>query len=108
MSVHRKKGFTLIEIILAIAILAILIIAFTPSFMTAFRWITDAGKNSATMYNSQNVLENLIVAGTIETSDRLTLTFTDSGGGTPIQVDVDGLDSVNGNNHLFIPTNPTS
>lgn len=57
---NTEKGFTLIELIIAIAILAIVSVAFLPMFSTAMIGISGAGKKSAAHYTAQNQMESTI------------------------------------------------
>lgn len=56
----NKKGFTLIEVILSIALLSIIGIAFLTMFSSGMINITNAGKKSVKTYSAQDSLEKII------------------------------------------------
>jgi prepilin-type N-terminal cleavage/methylation domain-containing protein len=56
-ALKKKKGFTLIELIVAIAILGILCIAFLPMFVQGFKAIATAGRRSKANYDTQKNVE---------------------------------------------------
>lgn len=101
---YRKSGFTLVEIILALALFAILAIAFVPAFVSAFRWITDAGKQSNAIYNSQNSLEDIVSewigSGVVGSTSNINLEFNDGGTTTSVPLVVE--DFVNGDMEMFL------
>ena len=59
-SLKNKKGFTLIEMIISLAILAILAAAFLGVFTSGYSGILSAGKYSQTGYVGQRAMENRI------------------------------------------------
>ena len=61
MSKKHSKGFTLVEIILAIAILAILVVVFLPIMTMSYSHIMKTGRKSQKLYQAQNVMEISIV-----------------------------------------------
>ena len=100
-----NRGFTLLEVILAMAILAILVVGFLPVFINALRWVTDAGKKSDQLYNSQNAVENRIVLGAAITGTppQLQLNFTDTSGSGLVSVALPGEDVIDGSLRIFLP-----
>jgi prepilin-type N-terminal cleavage/methylation domain-containing protein len=56
----NKKGMTLIEIIVAIAILGIISVSFFAMFTTGFKGIINAGKYSKAEYVAQKAMENRV------------------------------------------------
>lgn len=99
---HRNKsGFTLIEIILALALFAILVVAFAPAFVTAFRWITDAGKQSNAIYASQDNLESIVsewvAKGAVTNTTTIDIEFV---GTSPIQLIIENY--VDGDMEMFL------
>ena len=56
-----KKGMTLIEIIIAIAILSIIAMYFLSTFVFGFKGIMNSGKNTKAAYIAQQGMENKIV-----------------------------------------------
>lgn len=62
MRVKRKsEGFTLIEIVVSIAILSIIIIAFSGMFVSGIKIITKSGNRSNGDYEAQKVMESKIL-----------------------------------------------
>ena len=57
---NLKKGFTLIEVIISIAILAIASTALVTMFTNGFNGICGAGKKSVSHYTSQEQIESNI------------------------------------------------
>ena len=53
----NKKGFTLIEVILSIAILGIISIAFLSMFTSGIVGISNSGKKSESHYTAQSDIE---------------------------------------------------
>jgi len=78
----RKKGMTLVEIIVSIAILGIIAVAFLPVFTTGFSSVFHAGNKSEALYRAQQDMEGLIADKTItasppvENTDKMTITKT--------------------------------
>jgi len=56
-----KKGMTLIEIVIAIAILSIIAMFFLSTFVFGFKGIMNSGKNTKAAYIAQQGMENKIV-----------------------------------------------
>jgi len=54
---NLKKGFTLIEVILSIAILGIISIAFLTMFTSGIVGISNSGKKSVSHYTAQSQIE---------------------------------------------------
>lgn len=57
---NKKKGFTLIELIVSIALIGILSIAFLSMFLTGFRFIKKAGNRSTASFDAQASTETAI------------------------------------------------
>ena len=60
---NKKKGFTLIELMVAIAILAIIYPAITSAFLTAQRSMEDENSMLETAAQAQYLLQSLQVQG---------------------------------------------
>lgn len=69
-----KKGFTLIEVILSIAILAIISLSFLTMFTNGTIGIAGAGKKSVSHYNAQNKIESNISDSSILSDSAVTNT----------------------------------
>lgn len=71
-----KKGFSLIEVIIASSILLIIVFSFAALLSTSFAGIFGAGRNSRTLFEAQQELEAAIAAGSSTPgTDPLTVTF---------------------------------
>lgn len=57
-NLNNKKGITLIEIIIAIAILSIVVIVFLTVFSFGFKSIVTAGDRTSDMFEVQSNIEN--------------------------------------------------
>jgi prepilin-type N-terminal cleavage/methylation domain-containing protein len=79
---RREEGFTLVEVLVALAILSIIIMAFTTLFTSSFSGIFRAGRKSASLYEAQAVLDQVIDQGTALTEDEINILF----GGIVIKV----------------------
>lgn len=100
---RRKSGFTLIEVILALAIIAILAAGFLPVFMSAYLQIIDAGKRSKELNISQDLSESLIMQTPSNKSDELNFEFVDINGQNAKTIIITGELVENGSLQVFIP-----
>ncbi len=86
-NIKAEKGFSLVEIIVAMALLLLIIIAFTTLFTFAFGGIFSQGRKSEALYEVvQNELEVLYEQGNTGGPDILPISF-DGGAIAPIEVD---------------------
>jgi len=60
-----EKGFTIVEIVVAVAILAIMVVSFTQLFTGSFSGIYSAGYKSGSQYTTQEVMENVIAGSSV-------------------------------------------
>ena len=60
MSKKNSRGFTLIEIIIGIAILAVISVAFLTLFSFSITRIISAGRKNESQYVAQEEIENVI------------------------------------------------
>ena len=58
--VCKKKGFTLIEIVVSLAIIGIISVAFLSMFSFGINYIIISGKNSSSNFNAQAITESNI------------------------------------------------
>lgn len=72
---NNTKGFTLVEILVSIALLGIMAISMLPLFTNGYRWIINAGNKSKIIYVAQEQVENKIVQGASNTLKEITITF---------------------------------
>jgi prepilin-type N-terminal cleavage/methylation domain-containing protein len=83
-----KKGMTLIEIIISIAILGILAVSFLTLFVTGFSGITGAGNRSKAQYNVQTKIEEELNSSTSPAgTDTIIINFLNS---TTDKIEVQG------------------
>jgi len=61
--VKNKAGFTLVEIIVSVAILSIIIFAFSILFTTSFSGIFSAGRKSEALFKVQEEMDKKIAEG---------------------------------------------
>lgn len=73
---RRDSGVTLVEVVIAIAVLAVVIVAFLSLFGSAYNWIIKARNKSAAMYDAQEQVELSISEGTPNLGDSLTFEFS--------------------------------
>lgn len=74
-TLKNKKGFTLIEIIVALAILGVMAVAFFSMFTSGFLFIHSAGDKGEAFSEAQSGLEGEFASGSGEVDDRLELEF---------------------------------
>lgn len=56
----KEQGFSLIELVIAIALLAIVVVAFLGMFTFGFSTISTTGKKTVANYSAQSVIEQSI------------------------------------------------
>jgi len=71
----REEGFSLVEVLVALAVLTIIIFAFTTLFTSSFSGIFRAGRKSASLYEAQAALDHVIEQGTASTAAEVTILF---------------------------------
>jgi prepilin-type N-terminal cleavage/methylation domain-containing protein len=81
-----KKGFTLIEVIVGIALLGIIAISLIPLFTYGFIQINRAGNRTEAIYDNQSTIETNIPTNPIE--QVFTIKFDEPGVELEIDVDV--------------------
>jgi prepilin-type N-terminal cleavage/methylation domain-containing protein len=101
----NRRGFTLIEMIISIAIIGVIAVAFLPLFTTSFKWIADAGRRSDTLFNSQDASEEKILQGASTNAGHLNFDFTFSDGTGAVNIQVEGEHVQNDTLYMFIPSN---
>lgn len=74
----NKKGMTLIELIVSIALIGIIVVGFLPAFTVGFAMIAKAGSTSKAQYNTQAQTEKDLSSGPSVTSDTLDIKFSDN------------------------------
>lgn len=79
---NNPKGFTLIEMIVALAIIGIMAVSFLTVFSSTYAHIFSAGRRSDAIFSTEKKVEAAIASGTTGTAD----TFSLSIGGRTINV----------------------
>lgn len=70
-----QKGFTLIEVIVAVAILMIIVFSFTLMFTTSFSGIFRAGHKSRALFETQDEMDNKIAGNLNSGVDSISVQF---------------------------------
>ncbi len=73
--INHQKGFTLVELLIAISILMMIIFSFTLLFTTSFSGIFGAGRKSEALFRAQEEMDNKIASGLEEQYDETNLTI---------------------------------
>jgi type IV pilus assembly protein PilA len=95
-----KKGLTLVEVIISIALIGIIGVTFLTMFTMGFSQIAASGNKSKAIYVSQDQAENKLLEGAASTAASITITFP---GASPVTVTLTGEQATKGNITLFIP-----
>lgn len=88
--VNNYKGMTLIELIVAIAILGVILVSFLSMFGTGYIGIIKASKHTKVVYEAQKNIENQIILSTSNGSDQITLVFPGEGTDPDITINSPG------------------
>lgn len=73
--IKNENGFSLVELLVAMAILMIVVMSFTLLYTTSFTGIFGAGRKSEAIFGAQEDIDNFIAGGTAEEGDNLTIVF---------------------------------
>ncbi len=100
-----EYGFTLVEILIAVTILAISVFAFTTLFTGSFTGIFNAGHKSDALFKAQEEMDNIISENTGNGEEVLVIVFDQktisvSGEKKIIPYEHEGR---KGNLHYFLP-----
>lgn len=78
-NIQKNEGFTLVEIILAIAIFSIIAVVFSGSFFSSFDSVEESKTQTKNLYESQSNLEKKIAEITNKNKgkDEITIKFDD-------------------------------
>jgi len=74
---NNRAGFTMVEMLLALLILAVTLVPLITMLTDGFAGIVRAGRTSSDLYQTQKLVEEAIYLGTTS-STPLTITFTDA------------------------------
>lgn len=72
----RENGFSLIEVLVALAVLAVVIVTFTALFTSSFAGISIAGDKSVELYNAQTEMDDAIARGALSDNDTVQIDFS--------------------------------
>lgn len=97
MKCSKCNGFTMVEIIISMALFAILAVGFMALFANSFRMVVETGEQEDVMYNRQSVIEQKIAEQPVATTMPLVITF----GGVP--VNASGKVYIEDGLTLFVP-----
>ncbi len=104
MKILNRSGFSLIEVVVAMAVLIIVVIGFSALFTNSFLTVFSAGHKSEAQFTAQDKTENALMGyidtGATESNYDFTLNFEGTNISVPgkeIMVNVDYVDSY-GNN----------
>ncbi len=78
-NIKAEKGFSLVEVMVAMAVLLIIVIAFSTLFTFAFGGIFSQGRKSEALYEEvQKELEELYETGNSDGTDELVIGFVNA------------------------------
>lgn len=87
----NEKGFSLVEVIVAMAILMIIITAFTALFTGSFSGIFTAGRKSEALYRAQSDMDAVINSAGTADYDEDIISVTEKA----VTIPFTGADSIN-------------
>lgn len=74
-TINNHRGFTIVEILVALSILSLVIFSFSPLISNSFSNIFTAGRKSNALYQAQKQMENKFAQGTTEDTSIQTISF---------------------------------
>ena len=86
---NNRAGFTMVEMLVALLILAITLVPLINMLTDGFAGIVRAGRTSSDLYEVQKLVEEAIYLGSPTSSTWLTVTFTDPS--TPSIIQIPGV-----------------
>ncbi len=72
---NQEKGFTLIEVLVALSVLMIIIFTFTILYTSSFEGIFRAGRVSEELFNAQRDMDNIIAESSGDDSEEVVISF---------------------------------
>ncbi len=91
LKIVNEKGFSLVEVIVAMAILMIIITAFTALFTGSFSGIFTAGRKSEALYRAQSDMDAVINSAGTADYDEDIISVTEKA----VTIPFTGADSIN-------------
>lgn len=73
--IKKESGFALTEVLVALAILVIIIFAFTTLFTSSFQGIFRAGRKSEALFDTQEKIDQFIAEGGSSGANTITIEF---------------------------------
>lgn len=85
----NKLGFTLIELIISLGIMAIIIVSLLPIFTNVFSWLNKSEQKAIAVYNTQSEIEGLLsgIPSSYSTTTDYTVNITLTGNSKLLSVD---------------------
>ncbi|HRX22436.1 MAG TPA: type II secretion system protein [Syntrophomonadaceae bacterium] len=74
----NERGFTLVEILVAILILGLVVTGSFNLLTHSAVWIFNAGSKGEALYDAQGLMENKILSDTADYSDEVSITSKDN------------------------------
>lgn len=72
----NKKGMTYVELLVALALLALIVVSFTPMLLSSYESLYEAGVKTETVYNSQQEMEEGLAVRSSTKNGAIPMTFT--------------------------------
>jgi len=95
-------GLSLLETAIALSVMVFIVITFSLVVANNYKSLNSSGQKSSANYGYQSTMENNIAQGGPGTSDSMSITLKDSGGGQ-VNINLIGLRSTAGNLTSFLP-----
>ncbi len=71
----NKRGLTYVELLVALALLALIVVCFTPMLLTSYESLYKAGEKTEAVYNSQQQIEEGLAVRSSTTMTELSINF---------------------------------
>lgn len=85
-----QRGFTLVELIVSLAILLIISVAFLTLFAGSYSNISISGRKNVLLFSAQKAVEGAISQENMEDNKYLSISFNKEVDGGPINLEVRG------------------
>ena len=73
--IFNKRGLTYVELLVALALLALIVVCFTPMLLTSYESLYRAGEKTQDLYNSQQQIEEGLAVRSSTTTTDLAINF---------------------------------
>ena len=98
-AIKKNYGFSLVEIVVAIAILGVIVVVLLNSIVSGYVWIVNSGNRTKAIAEAQKVIEAMYSDGVVDNSNQDSNLYGLLG-------DKGKVDSASLNNSLFDSTKP--